>query len=319
MKRREFVAVLGGAVVWPLAAGAQTKDRIWRVGILGSKPPTTAMLQAFREGLREQGYIEGRNLLIDVRSLEESVEPAKLIHRDVDVIVAWASPAVIAASRATKSIPIIMVGVGDPVGARFVASLARPGGNITGVSSLAADIGGKVVELLIEIVPSIRRIGVIRNPDNPGAMIIFRETESALQKLGLDTEVFDANTASGFESAFASFSSRHVEGVVLAADPSLVEHETRIAQFAQNARLPTVFQRRENVEAGGLLSYGPNLNEQWRRTAIYVDRIFKGALPAELPVEQPTKLELVINRNAARALGVTIPAALIARADEVIE
>jgi putative tryptophan/tyrosine transport system substrate-binding protein len=212
-----------------------------------------------------------------------------------------------------------MVGVGDPVGLGFVAGLARPGGNITGISNIAPDLSGKLVELLIETVPGMKHVGVVRNPNNPAVATLLRETEEAIRALGLQIEVVEAGAAEDFESAFARLSAQGVTGVVLLADPSLIEHRVRIAELAQRTRLPTAFQRRENVEAGGLLSYGPNLNDQLRQAAVFIDRILKGARPAELPVEQPTKFALVINIKTAKALGLDVPPSLLARADEVIE
>jgi putative ABC transport system substrate-binding protein len=293
------------AVIWFLAAAA----------------PTPAMLTAFREGLRERGYVEGQNLSIrlSLAVRAESNVAAEIVSNNVDVIVAWGTPAVIAAGRATSTIPIVMVGVGDPVAMRFVTNLGRPGGNITGISNMSPDLGGKLVELLVEIVPGIKHVGLVNNPNNPGATLLLRETEGAIGTLGLQHEVVEASTAEEFEVAFARLSTLGVKGVVLLPDQSIIEHETRIAEVAQKTRLPTVFQRRENVEAGGLASYGPYLTGQFRQAAIYVDRILKGARPADLPVEQPTKFELVINLKAAKALGLTVPPTLLTRADEVIE
>jgi ABC-type uncharacterized transport system substrate-binding protein len=323
MRRREFITLLGGAAVWPLAARAQ-QPKVWHIGLLAPAPPTPAMLSAFRDNLRELGYVEGQNLSIDVRWPQGPFEQnpglaAELARSNVDVIVAWGTPAVTAARRATSTIPIVMAAVGDPVGYGFVASLARPGGNVTGVSLMAPDLSGKLVELLVEIVPDMNRIGVVYNPTNPGATVVMRETEKAIRALGLELEVIEASVPEEFERAFARLSTKGVKGVVLAADPSVIEHGAKIAELAQISRLPTVFQRRENVEAGGLLSYGPSLNKLFGRAAFYVDRILKGARPAELPVEQPTKFELVINLKTAKALGIEVPPTLLARADEVIE
>jgi putative ABC transport system substrate-binding protein len=226
---------------------------------------------------------------------------------------------VIAARRATSTIPIAMVSVADPVGNGLVASLARPGGNITGVSNISIDLAGKQVEMLIEIVPGINHVGVVANLKNPSVPLSLREAEKAIHALGLQFEVVEASVPDEFDRAFARLSADGVKGVVLIADGSLIEHGQRIAKLAQEARLPTAFQRRENVEAGGLLSYGPNLNGQFREVAVYVDKLLKGAKPAELPVGLPTKFELVISLKTAKALGLTVPPSLLARADEVIE
>jgi len=320
MRRREFITLLGGAAASPIAARAQQPRKLWRIRFLAPAAPTPALLTAFREGLREHGYVEGQNLSIDL-SLAVRAEydvAAELARAEVDVIAAWGTQAVIAARRATATIPIVMV-AGDPMAMGFVTNLARPGGNITGISIMTADLGGKLVELLVEIVPGMKYIGAVRNPNNPLVTLLLRETEKAISALSLQLEVVEAAAAEEFESAFARLSTLGVKGVLLFPDPSIIEHENRIAEIAQKARLPTAFQRRENVEAGGLLSYGPHLTSLFRHAAVYVDRILKGAQPADLPVEQPTKFELVINLKTAKALGLEIPPTLLARADEVIE
>ena len=280
------------------------------------------MVRTLSDGLRERGYLEGQNLSIDVRwLLDENPNVAtELVRSGIDLIVAWATPAAIAAHRATATIPVVMVSVADPVGSGIVAELARPGGNITGMSNMSPDLSRKLVQLLIEIVPGIKRVGVVRNPNDLLANANgLRETAEAIRTLGLQIEVVHAVAAEEYESAFARLSAKGVDGVVLLPDASLVKHREIIAELAQKARLPTVFQRRENVEAGGLLSYGSNLDDLLRRAALFVDRILKGARPAELPVEQPTKFTLAVNLKAAKALGIDLPPILIARADEVIE
>jgi putative ABC transport system substrate-binding protein len=324
MKRREFITLLGGsAAAWPLAAVAQ-QPKVWRIGVLASVPPTPVILSAFRDSLRGRGYVEGQNLSIDVRwpqgTFEHDPSPvAELINSNVDVIVAWATPTVIAVRRATSTIPIVMVGVGDPVGSGFIASLARPGGNITGLSNISVELAPKLMELFVELVPGMKRVGVVHNPNNPGVTMALRETEDAVRKLNMQVEVVDAQTSDEFDRAFAQLSAESVGGVVVIADPTVVEQSRRIAELAQSARLPTAFQRRENVDAGGLLSYGPDLNNQFRQAAFYVDRILKGEKPAELPVMQPTKVELVINLKTAKALGLTVPLIMQMTADEIIE
>jgi ABC-type uncharacterized transport system substrate-binding protein len=244
---------------------------------------------------------------------------AELVNANVDVIVAWGTPSVIAVRRATSTIPIVMVSVGDPVGSGFIASLARPGANITGISNITVDLSAKLLELFIELVPGMKRVGVVRNPNNPNVTVQLRETEDAARKLNLRVQVVEARTSEDFERAFSRLRTERVNGVVLLADPSVIEQSRRIAELAQAARLPTAFQRRENVDAGGLLSYGPSISDQFREAGIYVDRLLKGAKPSELPVEQPTKFELVINLKTAKALGLEIPPTLLTRADEVIE
>ena len=324
IRRREFIVTLGGAAaMWPVATRAQ-QPKVWRIGFLAPEPPTPAMLNAFRDDLRERGYVEGQNLSIDVRWPHGPFEQnpglaAELARSNVDVIVAWATAAVIAARGATSTIPIVMAGSGDPVRYGLVASLARPGGNITGTSLMSPNLSSKLVELLVEIVPETNRIGVVHNPNNPAATEVMQETQKAIRALGLEFEVIEASVLEEFERAFELLSTKGVKGVILVPDPSVIEHGAKIAELAQKARLPTVFERRENVEAGGLLSYGASLNEVLRHTAFYVDRILKGARPAELPVEQPTKFELVINLKTAKALGLTVPPSLLSRADEIIE
>jgi putative ABC transport system substrate-binding protein len=323
--RRRLVTLLGGAAaIWPLMAYAQQPGRVWRIGILGVGPPTPAMLSVFRDSLRERGYVEGQNLAIDVRRPQDSFERnpgivTELVRNNVDVIVAWATPPVIAARRATSTIPIVMVAVSDPVGMGFVASLARPGGNVTGNSNVAPDLSAKLVGTFVQLVPGVSSVGVVVNLSNPGAVAQIAGTQEAIRALGLQYRVVNAGTPQEFEAAFARLSAEGVKGVVLLADPSVVEHAKKIAELAQQARLPTAFQRRENVEMGGLFSYGPNLNDQWRQAAFYVDRILRGEKPADLPVQLPTKFDLVVNLKTAKALGLTVPPSLLAIADEVIE
>jgi putative tryptophan/tyrosine transport system substrate-binding protein len=325
MKRREFITLLGGsAAAWPLAAVAQ-QPKVWRIGVLLPVPPMPAMLSAFRDGMRERGYVEGQNLSIDVRwpqgTFEHDPSPVgELINSNVNVIAAWGTPTMIAVRHATSSIPIVMVAVGDPVGSGFIASLARPGGNITGLTNISVDLSAKVMELFAELVPGMKRVGVVRNPNNPVVTVVLREIEDAVRKLNKQVvEVVDAQTSDEFDRAFAQLSAESVDGVVVIPDQTVIEHSRRIAQLAQSARLPTAFQRRENVDAGGLFSYGPDLNDQFREAAFYVDRILKGEKPAELPVQQPTKFELVINLKTAKALGLTVPLIMQMTADEVIE
>jgi putative ABC transport system substrate-binding protein len=324
MRRRDFIKVIAGSpVVWPLAARAQ-QPKVWRIGVLAPVPPPPAMLSAFRDGMRERGYVEGQNLSIDVRcpqgTFEHDPSPvAELINSNVDVIVAWGTPATVAARRATSTIPTVMVTVGDPVGFGFIASLARPGGNITGLTNIAVDLSPKLMELFADLVPGMKRVGVVRNPNNQVATPMFRETEDAVRKLNMQVEVVDAQTSDEFDRAFAQLSAKSVDGVVVLSDPMFIEHNRRIAELSQSARLPTAFQARENVDAGGLFSYGADRNYQFRQAASYVDRILKGEKPAELPVQQPTKVELVINLKTAKALGLKVPQIMQMTADEVIE
>jgi putative tryptophan/tyrosine transport system substrate-binding protein len=325
MRRRQFLATAGaGAIALAVSPHASAQGRQIRIGLLTPVSPPPAYLAAFRDGLRERGYVEGQSLSIDVRWPSGPFEQnpgvaAQLVHAHVDIIVAWSTPALMAARGATSTIPIVAVSISDPVGTGFVASLARPGGNVTGVTPINPDLSAKVVELLREIVPGMKHVGVVVNPANPGSAVQMRGAEEAARALGLQFEVVAARTPEEFARAFAQLSAHGAQGVLLLADPSLIEHRARIAELARNTRLPTAFQRRESVEAGGLLAYGANNNDQFRQAAFYVDRILKGAKPADLPVQQPVKFELVVNLKTAKAIGLDVPPTLLTRADEVIE
>jgi putative ABC transport system substrate-binding protein len=320
MRRRQFLATAGaGAIALAVSPHASAQGRQVRIGLLTPVSPPPAYLAAFRDGLRERGYLEGQSLTIDVRWPSGPFEQnpgvaAELVHA-VDIIVAWSTPALMAARSATSTIPIVGVSISDPVGTGFVASLARPGGNVTGVTPVNPDLSAKLVELLREVVPGMKHVGVVVNPANPGSAVQMRGAEEAARALGLQFEVVAARTPEEFARAFAQLSAHGAQGVLLLADPSLIEHRARIAELARNTRLPTAFQRRESVEAGGLLAYGANNNDQFRQAAFYVDRILKGAKP----VQQPVKFELVVNLKTAKAIGLDVPPTLLTRADEVIE
>src|SRR5262245_8581866 len=323
MKRREFITLLGGsAIALAFSPAASAQGRQARIGLLMPVSPPAAYLAAFREGLRERGYAEGQNLSIDVRWPPGPFEQnpgvvAELVRANVDVIVAWSTPALMAAGSATSTIPIVGVSVSDLVGTGFVASLARPGGNVTGVTPINPDLSGKLVELLREIVPAMKHVGVLVNPANPGSAVQMPGVEDAARAMGLQLNIVEARTPEEFARGFARLREHGAQGVVLIADPSFIEHRALIAEL--NARLPTAFQRRENVEAGGLLAYGADNNDQFRQAAFYVDQILKGAKPANLPVQQPVKFELAVNLKTAKALGFEIPPTVLARADGVIE
>jgi putative ABC transport system substrate-binding protein len=323
--RRKFLAMLlGGAATWPLAARAEQgqRNKQIRIGFLASAAPTPEMLSAFRDGLRERGYVEGQNLSIVNRWPQGSFDQisdlaTELAHGDVDIIVAWSTPAALAAKAATATIPIVIVS-GDPVSTGLVRSLARPGGNITGFAQLEPDLSTKQVQLLTEVIPEMRRVGIVRNPINP-AVTAVREAENAIRVSGLEFYTVDARLPQEFESAFVHLSTEGIKGVVVIPDASVIEHRSIIAALAQKTQLRTMFQRRENVVAGGLMSYGANLPDRLRQAAFYVDRILNGAKPADLPVQQVTKMELVINQKTAKAFGLTVPPTLLGLADEVIE
>jgi putative tryptophan/tyrosine transport system substrate-binding protein len=326
MRRREFVAMVGAMGVWPIAAIAQQSDsgRQVRIGVLGAVSPSPDMLNAFRDAMRDRGYIEGQNLTLYVRWPQGTFEQdpsavTDLLRAKVDVIVAWSTPAVIAVSHATSETPIVMTSVGDPVGSGFVASLAHPGGNITGVSIITSDLSAKLLGLFIQMVPTMRVIGLVTNQYNPNVAMQLRESQDAIAKLGLRSEVVEARNPDAFEAGFAKLKERQVDGVVVLQDPVVIVHKTRIAELALAHRLPTAFQRRENVEAGGLFSYGGNIPDQFKYAASYVDRILKGAKPADLPVEQPVQFDFTINLKTAKTLGLTIPLPLLAAATEVFQ
>ena len=326
MRRREFIAVLGSAAAWPLAARAQQGDggRQIRIGIVAPVPLTPEMLKPFRDAMRDLGYVEAQNLTINVRWPQGTFDQdpsavTDLVEANVEVIVAWGTPTIIALRRATSTIPIVMASVGDPVGAGFVASLARPGGNITGISAITSDLSVKLIGLFAQMIPGMRCIGLVSNSYNPNIALQLRESEQAAHELSLESHIVEARTAEEFGRGFTSLKAANVDGVALLADPAVVEQKREIAEFALAAKLPTAFQRRENVEAGGLFSYGSNIAVEFKHAAYYVDRIIKGVKPADLPVEQPTQFDFVINMKTAKVLGLEMPHNLLVIADEVIE
>ena len=326
MERRVFIGVIaGGLLAVPLAARAQQGAKVPRVGFLGN---STAALEAnlvgpFREGLRDLGYVEGRNVLIEYRWAEGKYErfPAligELIALKVDVIVTAGTPATQAVKKATTSVPLVMVAVGDPVGTGFVASLGRPGGNITGLTSIAPELEGKRLELLREVLPKLSHLSVLWNPANPFHAGSLKETRAAAQVLGIKVQPLGVRSSEEFPATFAAILKERPAALVVLADRLFLHHRARIVDFALQHRLPGVYTHRELVDAGGLMSFGPNYADMHRRAATYVDKILKGAKPADLPVEQPTKFELVINLKTAKVLGFTIPQSLLIRADQVI-
>ncbi len=314
----------------PLAADAQQQTgKVYRIGILGNVPLTdpegARLWGAFIQGLRELGYVEGQNITIEHRSSEGKYErlpalAADLVRLKVDVIVAPATQGPLAAKQATRTIPIVMTSGGDPVGSGLVASLARPGGNITGLSFVAfPEIVGKQLELLKETVPQVSRVAVLWNPANPTNRLLLGEAKVAARSLAVQLQTLEARGPDDFERAFAAMTRERAGALLVLGDGMLILHRTRIADLAAKSRLPAMYGSRENVNAGGLMSYSPSLQDSFRRAATYVDKILKGAKPADLPVEQPTKFELVINLKTARALGLTIPPSVLVRADQVIE
>jgi putative ABC transport system substrate-binding protein len=329
LSRRTFVAVLGGGLlVAPLAAEGQQTGKIYRIGILGNVPltdPGSARLWgAFVQGLRELGYVDGGNTTIEYLSSDGKYErlpalAADLVRLKVDIIVAPAAQNVVAAQQATPTIPIVMVSVGDPVGNGLVASLARPGGNVTGTSFLTSAIVGKQLELLKQITPHASRLAILLNPANPGHPLTLEEAKRAAHSLGVQLQALEARGSDDLERAFAATTREHAGALFVPWDGTFLLHLTRITRLAAKTRLPTMYGHRGYVDAGGLACYGPSALESFRRGAAYVDKILKGAKPGDLPVEQPTKFELVVNLKTAKALGLTIPPGLLARADEVIQ
>ncbi|MBI4608779.1 MAG: ABC transporter substrate-binding protein [Candidatus Rokubacteria bacterium] len=325
LRRVGLIATLAlGLLLAPLAADAQAPAKVARLGHLGHGLES-GLIEAFREGLREFGYIEGQNIAFEYRYAEGRVErlaelAAELVRLKVDVIVSNGTPATRAAKQATSTIPIVMVGVGlDPVEIGLVASLARPGGNVTGVAALGTELWGKRLELLKETFPRISRVAVLWNPTNPGNALALREMKAVAPAAGVRLQPLEVRDASDFERAFAEIIKENPGALIPIWDAFLLSHARRIADFAVKRRLPTLAPIKEYVDAGALMSYGASIPGQWRRAAYYVDRILKGTKPADLPVEQPTRFELVINLKTARALGLTIPQSILLRADQLIQ
>jgi putative ABC transport system substrate-binding protein len=315
-----------GLLAAPLAAEAQPAAKLARIGWLspGSTSSHGPFLAAFQEGLRELGYMEGKNIAIEYRWAEGRVDRlpqlvTELIQLKVDVLVTAGAPGIRAAKQATTTIPIVMAVGGDPVGSGFVASLARPGGNITGLSNLAEDLVAKLLELLREAVPGGSRVAVLYNPANPAHVSFRRVIQSAARTMGVTLLPVEGRGPHDFDGAFATMLQQRAEGLVELPDPMFLTERNRLADLASRNRMPAIYGFREHVAAGGLMAYGVNLRDSYRRAATYVDKILKGAKPADLPVEQPTRFELVINLKTAKALGLTIPRSLLLRADEVIE
>jgi len=321
-----LIALALGLAVAALSAHAQQPAKVPRIGVLfgGSPPFVSHLIEAFRQGLRERGWVEGRNMVIEYRYAHGRSEPlgdlaTELVRLKVDVIVAPASSAVRAAKQATASIPIVMVTVGDPVGSGFVASLGRPGRNITGMSNFAPELSAKNLQLLREVLPGVTRVAVLWNPVTPVGELERKEIEVAARTLGLQLQFLEVRDPNGFEAAFSSMTRERAGALIVLVDAMFFTHRKRIVDLAAKSRLPAIYQRREFVEDGGLFALGPSLVDLFRRSAAYVDKLLRGAKPGELPVEQPTKFELVINLKTAKALGLTIPPSVLIRADQIIQ
>jgi ABC-type uncharacterized transport system substrate-binding protein len=325
VKRREFITLLGGAAAaWPLAARAQQPGKLPTIGFLGATPSIESQrVAAFVQRLRELAWTDGRNLAIEYRWAEGRNEryaaiAAEFVRLKVDVIVTSGTPPVLAAKQATAVIPIVFAAVSDPVGTGLVASLARPGGNVTGLSNQISDTSGKKLEFLREVAPGLRRLAILANVSNPAVALEMGEVQAAARTFGLEVTTSEIRRAEDIAPAFEALKGR-ADALYVCADPLVNTHRIRVNTLALAARLPTMLGYREYVEAGGLMSYGANFPDLFRRAADFVDKILRGAKPADIPVEQPTKFDLIINITTAKALGLEIPPTLLARADEVIE
>jgi ABC-type uncharacterized transport system substrate-binding protein len=326
-RRRLVLALMAGALTAPFASFAQQPTKSARIGFLAPTSPQvlSTRLQAFRDGLRELGYVEGKNLQLEVRWGEGKLERLatladELVQAKVDVIVAATSPSVVAARQATQTLPIVMPVSSDPVGDGLVASLARPGGNITGLSLMAPELGQKRLQLLQETFPKVSRaVAVLWNPAYVGMRARFEQAQVAAPAAGLTVRSVEVRDTHELDVAFEAIIREHPDGLLLLADPFTFSQRARIVEFGAEQRLPVIYESSDFVDVGGLISYGPNINDMYRRSATYVDKILRGAKPADLPIEQPTKFELVINMRAAKALGITFPESILLRADRVIE
>jgi putative ABC transport system substrate-binding protein len=321
------VALILALLLAPRASAAQPLPRVPRVGLLWFGSPVVGpspQLEAFRQGLRERGYLEGQNIVIEYRhaGMRPGLLPdlaANLVLSRVEVIVAAGDPAIQAVKQATTTIPIVMVASADPVGSGFVASLARPGGNLTGSSAMSPELSGKRLQLLTEALPSVSRVAVLFNPTDPARGLDWQALQGAAQAFGRQLHPVEVRSPDAFDSAFAAMARAGAEALIVLGDTLTVSYRLQIVDLAAKHQLPAMYSGREFVDAGGLMAYGPSLPDAFRRAAAYVDKILKGAKPADLPVEQPTTFELVINLKTARALGLTLAPALLFQADEVIQ
>jgi putative tryptophan/tyrosine transport system substrate-binding protein len=320
MQRRKFIGFVGATVLaWPSVARGRSPSGLATIGFLGLE----RRLEKFRQGLVELGYVEGRDLIIEFRPSDPSDRlpgfAAELIALNADVIVAGGSLAVRALQQATRTIPIVMTGTSDPVGTGFVTSLARPGGNITGLSLLSPELSGKRLQLLREVTKKLSRLAILWNPEDPAVVFSLRETERAARAAGIEVGLVEARKGEDLDGAFALITKIRPEALVVLPASLMTKYAARIAELALNRQMPTVSYFKDFPAVGGLMSYGPSLDNSARRAAVYVDRILKGAKPSDLPVQQPTEFELVINLKTAKALSITVPKRLSAIADELIE
>ena len=326
MERRTFLAMASGSLLAaPLAAEAQQARKVWRIGYLGYAYPSQARdLDAFRERLRDLGYVERQNLVIESRSAESSFErlsalAAELVNLKLDVIAAIGNRTIMALMRATQTIPIVMISGGDPVGTGLVSSLAHPGGNVTGLSNLAEGLSAKWLELLTETAPGITRVGVLMESAGSAHATFLREIKAAGQRTGIAVFGLEVQGRDDIERAFAALTRKRAQGLIVLPNPITLTHQIQIVELAAKNRLRAMYPYGEFTESGGLMAYSTNRTELYRRSATFVDKILRGAKPADLPIERPTKFDLVINLKTAKALGLTIPRSLLQRADRVIE
>ena len=311
----------------PLAAETQQPASVPRIGVLFASTPdaTSHLLDGLRQGLREHGYVEGQHIMLERRYGQAGVErmsdlAAELVRIKVRVIVAATDPATAAVRQQTQTIPIVMANSTDPVGTGFVASLARPGGNVTGLSALSPELSGKRLGLLREVVPGLARVAIIWNPDVRGALFDYKETEAAARSMRLQLQSVEVSRGEDLDRAFSAVTNQRAQALIVQTpNPVLFANRSQVASFAQRTRLPSMYGQKEFADAGGLMSYGASTTDLFRRAATYVDKILKGAKPADLPVEQPTKFELVINLKTAKTLGLTIPQTILLQADQVIQ
>ena len=326
--RREVVLALGaGAMAMPLPGCAQTAGKVFQVGYLGNTTPSveTSLVDAFRLGLRERGYTEGKDIVVHYRWAEGRIDVfpslvADLIRLKVDVLVTSGTPAIIAAKKATTSIPIVMAAIGDAVATDVVPSLARPGGNITGLSAMRPDIEGKQLQILRDLVPRLDRLALLSNPANPFTPVVMKATLAAAATLRMQVQAYEVSAADQFERVFAAIAKAKPDAMSVLADrPFMVSNRARIVRFAAQAALPAIYPFPEFVDEGGLICYGSNFADMFRRAATYVDKILKGAKPANLPIEQPTKFDLVLNATTAKALGIKVPQSVLLQVTRVIE
>ena len=325
MRRRDFIIVIGrAAVAWPVGVHAQHK--IPRIGFMGNSTAAleTNLVDAFRAGLRELGYEEGRNIAIEYRWAEGNYDrfpmlAAELIATKVDAIVTAGTPAALAVKSATTTVPLVMVAVGDPIGTGLVSSLARPGGNLTGLSSIAPDLEGKRLQLLREVVPALSHVAMFVNSLNPFHVSSMKQARAAAQAMGIKLQLHDIRKSEDLDDAFAAIRKERPDALLILADRVFLHNRQRMMDFTNEQRLPNVNAYKELVEVGGLMSYGPSYEDMHKRAAIYVDKILKGTKPADLPIEQPSKFTFIVNLKAAKALGVIVPSQLLGLADQLIE